>query len=137
MTHFPFAAPRTTWIEVSADALVNNLHRLQAIAGARPVMAVIKANAYGHGAVETARILARAGATHFAVATLSEAVELRAAGIGQPILVLGYTPAQHTALALAHAVTLTVIDGETATGMQAVAHTQGRALRVHVKVNTG
>lgn len=137
MTHFPFAAPRTTWIEVSADALVNNLHRLQAIAGARPVMAVIKANAYGHGAVETARILAREGATHFAVATLSEAVELRAAGIGQPILVLGYTPAQHTALALAHTVTLTVIDGETATGMQAVAHTQGRTLRVHVKVNTG
>ena len=37
MTHFPFAAPRTTWIEVSADALVNNLHRLQTIAGARPV----------------------------------------------------------------------------------------------------
>ena len=138
MTHIAFAAPRTTWIEVSAGALANNLRQVQAIAGpARPVMAVVKANAYGHGAVATVRILAQAGATQFAVATLSEAVELRSAGITQPILVLGYTPPQQTDLALAHAVTLTVIDSETATGMQAVAASQGRILRVHVKVNTG
>jgi alanine racemase len=100
-------------------------------------MAVIKANAYGHGAVETARILAQAGAARFAVATLAEAVELRAAGLTQPILVLGYTPPQQTGLAVAYAVTLTVIDGDTATGMQSVAASQGRALRIHVKVNTG
>ncbi len=138
MSHFDFAAPRTTWIEVSAGALANNLRQVQAIAGpARPVMAVVKANAYGHGAAASAHILAAAGAARFAVATLAEAVELRTAGIAQPILVLGYTPPQQTDLALAHDVTLTVIDGETATGMQAVAHTQGRTLRVHVKVNTG
>ena len=90
MTPFAFSAPRTTWIEVSAGALADNFHRLQTLAGpGRPVMAVIKANAYGHGAVATARILTDAGAERFAVATLSEAVELRSGGIVAPILVLG------------------------------------------------
>ena len=137
MSHFDFAAPRTTWIEVNAGALASNLRRVQAIAGPRPVMAVVKANAYGHGAAPTARILAAAGAARFAVATLSEALELRAGGIAQPILVLGYTPPQQTGLALAHDVTLTVIDGETAAEMQRIAASQGQLLAVHVKVNTG
>ena len=138
MTNYLFSAPRTTWIEVSAGALANNLRAVQRIAGPeRPVMAVVKANAYGHGAAEVARILAQAGATRFAVATLSEAIELRAAALTQPILVLGYTPPQQAAWALAHAVTLTVIDGETAAALHAVASSQGRRLPVHVKVNTG
>jgi alanine racemase len=130
--------PRTTWIEVSRSALTHNLHLLRArLAPATQLMAVVKANAYGHGAAETARTLQRAGADRFAVATLSEAIELRQAGIERPILVLGYTPPWHAALALAHTITLTVFELETATALHTAARVVGQRLTVHVKVNTG
>jgi alanine racemase len=130
--------PRTTWIEVSRSELQNNLRLLRA--ALRPgvlLMAVVKANAYGHGAVPTAQILARAGADRFAVATLGEALELRAGGIAQPILVLGYTPAYQAGQALDAAVALTVFDAQTAAAMSATAAAAGIPLTVHVKVNTG
>ncbi|MCS6827827.1 MAG: alanine racemase [Caldilinea sp.] len=129
---------RPTWIEVSRSALVNNYRRLRSrLAATTKLMAVVKANAYGHGAAETARILQTAGADAFAVATLQEALELRAAGIERSILVLGYTPAAHTSLALAHSIALTLFDLETAAVMDAIARAQGQTLTVHLKVNTG
>ena len=130
--------PRTTWIEVSRSALTHNLHLLRTrLAPTTQLMAVVKANAYGHGAAETAHTLQRAGADRFAVATLSEAIELRQAGIERPILVLGYTPPWHAALALAHMITLTVFELETATALHMAAWTAGQRLTVHVKVDTG
>ncbi len=135
--------PRTTWIEVSRGALGNNFAQLQRLARGTPIMAVVKANAYGHGAVPTALALQAAGAHSFATACLSEALELRAGGIERPILVLGYTPGRQAPLALEAGVTLTVYDAETAAEMQAALVEAGapggeRArLLVHVKVNTG
>lgn len=130
--------PRTTWIEVSRGALVHNLHLLHnRLTPGAQLMAVVKANAYGHGAVETARTLQQAGADRFAVATLTEAIELRQAGIMRPILVLGYTPPWQAASALANAVTLTVFELETATALHTAAHAAGQRLTIHVKVNTG
>ncbi len=129
---------RPTWIEVSRSALVNNYRRLRSrLAATTKLMAVVKANAYGHGAAETARILQAAGADAFAVATLGEALELRAAGVERPILVLGYTPAAHTSPASAHSISLTLFDLETAAAMDAVARALGQTLTVHLKVNTG
>ncbi|GIV74117.1 MULTISPECIES: alanine racemase [Caldilinea] len=137
----PFPAespPRPTWIEVSRSALVNNYRLLRSrLATTTKFMAVVKANAYGHGAAETARILQGAGADAFAVATLQEALELRAAGIERPILVLGYTPASQTSLAVKHSITLTLFDLETAAAMNAIARAQAQPLIVHLKVNTG
>jgi len=130
--------PRPTWLEISRRALTNNVRQLRSrLAPGTLLMAVVKANAYGHGAAETSRTLQAAGADHFAVATLTEAIDLRAAGVERPILVLGYTPAWQAADALAHEVTLTVLDAETAAELGRVAGAQGGALRVHVKVNTG
>jgi len=130
--------PRPTWIEVSRGALRNNVARLRAVLGPHtPLMAVVKANAYGHGAVATARTLQEAGAARFGVATLGEAIELRAGGIERPILVLGYTPARQTAEAVQQAVTLTVIDAPTAIEMNRLAGECPARLTVHVKVNTG
>ena len=130
--------PRTTWLEISRGALTHNLHLLRGrLAPATQLMAVVKANAYGHGAAGTARTLQQAGADRFAVATLSEAVELRQAGIESPILVLGYTPPWHAAQALAHTITLTVFELETATALHTTARAGGQRLTVHVKVNTG
>lgn len=139
MAHSAVAlSPRTTWIEVSRGALAHNLHLLRSrLTPGAQLMAVVKANAYGHGAAETARTLQQAGADCFAVATLTEAVELRQAGITRPILVLGYTPSWHAAVALAHTITLTVFELETATALHMAATTMGQRLTVHVKVNTG
>lgn len=130
--------PRTTWIEVSRSALVNNLNILRrSIPPKTQLMAVVKANAYGHGAAETARTLQAAGADRFAVATLQEAVELRSAGIECPVLVLGHTPAWQAELALTHAVTLTLFDLDTASAMHEYAARYRQRLSVHLKVNTG
>jgi len=80
---------RPTWVEISLSALGRNFSRVRRLAGGRKVMAVIKADAYGHGAVPVARRLAEAGTDWFGVATVEEAVELREAEIRQPILLLG------------------------------------------------
>ncbi len=134
----PNHPPRTTWLEISRSALINNVRQLRSrLSPATRLMAVVKANAYGHGAAETSRVIQGAGADCFAVATLSEAIELRAAGIERPILVLGYTPAWQAADALAHGITLTVLDLETATALGHAAAAHGAPLTVHVKVNTG
>jgi alanine racemase len=80
---------RPTWAEISLPALRRNYQRVRSRAGRRKVMAVVKADAYGHGAVAVARCLAQCGVDWFGVATVEEAVELRQAGIGQPVLLLG------------------------------------------------
>ncbi len=130
--------PRPTWLEISRRALTNNVRQLRSrLAPGTMLMAVVKANAYGHGAAETSRTLQAAGADHFAVATLAEAIEVREAGIQRPILVLGYTPAWQAATALARNITLTVLDMETAVELGRLAAAQGGALHMHVKVNTG
>lgn len=129
--------PRTTWIEVSRRALRNNVAQLRRLAPAVPLMAVVKANAYGHGAVGAALILQEAGVQAFAVACLSEALELRSGGVTLPILVLGYTPGHQARAAAAARVTLTVFDGQTATELSAAIDGAAAPLRVHLKVNTG
>lgn len=130
--------PRTTWLEIDRSALAHNLRSLRSqLAPGTRLMAVIKANAYGHGAPVTAQVLQTAGADAFAVAALSEALEIRQAGITLPVLVLGYTPGWQADLALAHGVTLTVFDLETAAALQAAAALQRRSLTLHLKVNTG
>jgi alanine racemase len=132
-------APRTTWIEVSRGALRNNVAQLRRLAPSAPLMAVVKANAYGHGAVPTALTLQEEDVHSFAVASLSEALELRSGGITLPILVLGYTPGWQAAEALAANVTLTVFDIHTAMELHTacVGASRQSRLAVHVKVNTG
>ena len=86
--------PRTAWLEIDLDALAGNLATLRALAGSSVLIhPVVKADAYGHGAVEVARALERGGADGLCVATIDEALELRDAGIGLPILVLYPVPA--------------------------------------------
>lgn len=130
---------RPTWIEVDRDALANNVRKLRRrLAPGTRLMAVVKANAYGHGAVETTRVLLRAGADACAVATLSEALELRDAGVTAPILVLGYTPPHLAGEAAQRDVTLTLYDSETAVAYAGgVTCAVDAPLKVHIKINTG
>lgn len=132
----PVNAARPTWIEVDAAALRHNLACLRSrLSPTTRLMAVIKANAYGHGAVDVARTLA--AADYLAVATLGEALELRDAGIAAPLLVLGYTPAHLLHDAIRRGVTLTVFDTATLTATAAAAQHLQQSATVHLKVNTG
>jgi alanine racemase len=91
VTFQPDKLLRPTWAEISLGALRRNFERVRALAQRRScrVMAVIKADAYGHGAVPVAKVLAECGVDWFGVATVEEAIELREAGVHQPILLLG------------------------------------------------
>lgn len=139
----PTLPPRPTWIEIDSDALANNVRALRRRLKAGVLLyGVVKANAYGHGLVETSRVLLRAGADRLAVATLLEALELRDGGVEAPILVLGYTPAHQAGLAARQRIALTVYDAEMAkAAAEVVANERGAGgiprLTAHVKVNTG
>ena len=130
--------PRTAWLEIDLDALTGNLATLRARAGTSvPIHPVVKADAYGHGAVEVARTLETAGADGLCVATIDEALELREAGIGLPILVLYPVPA--TWLDAARAGAIDVTAGDPVLLQRLVAAPAGGAatLGVQVEVETG
>jgi alanine racemase len=129
---------RPTWLEIKRNALIQNIDQIRRQIGPHPqLMAVIKANAYGHGAVEVATICQEAGADYFGVATLNEALELRQHGIHSAILVLGYTPVWLAETLVKAQIAATVYDLETAHALAAAAHQAQRRAVVHVKVNTG
>ena len=84
---------KRTWAEIDLDALQDNYRAIaSSLTGNSRVMAVVKADAYGHGAGQTARTLREAGATWFGVSNLDEAMQIRSAGITEPILIFAYTP---------------------------------------------
>jgi alanine racemase len=129
---------RPTWIEISRSALVNNVKQLRTLLTPPCLlMGVVKANAYGHGAVATSQIMVEAGVDRLAVATLDEALELRAGGLTVPILVLGYTPGELALKAVEHEITLAVVDLNTAAEIAGAAQALGKIARVHLKVNSG
>lgn len=128
--------PATAWVNL--DRIRENFKALRAHAGACAVIPVLKANAYGHGAVEVARALEPLGITMFGVAYVDEGIALRQAGLDTPILVLaGFAPEQVDALFSFH-LTAVVSTREQLSALANLPHDQDRApLRVHVKVDTG
>ncbi|MEP7357131.1 MAG: alanine racemase [Anaerolineales bacterium] len=129
--------PSPTWLEIDLNAIRTNVRHLRHLAGTAGLLAVVKANAYGHGAVAVSRAAAEAGAAWLGVARAGEGLELRAAGLALPILVMGYTPPAAAAEAIANDLTLTVYDLEIAAAYAAAAREQGRTARVHVKLDSG
>ena len=100
-------------------------------------MGVVKADAYGHGAVAVARRMAVCGVDYFAVSNLDEAIELRRADIVQPILILSYTPPCEAARLAEYHVTQTVVSKEHGEALAAAAEQAGVEVSVHIKVDTG
>ena len=127
-----------TWAEISLSNLEHNYRTLRAMLphGCRFV-GVVKADAYGHGAVPVGRRLEALGAEYLAVACLDEALELRQAGIKTPILILGYTPVERAGALLEENITQTVYDLDTARALSSLAEQAGKALKIHVKADTG
>lgn len=128
---------RPTWVEISLSKLRQNYERVRRLAGGRKVMAVIKADAYGHGAVAVANCLAERGVDWFGVASVEEACELRAAGITQPILLLGGLYMSDPADLIEFQLTPSVSSTARLDTYAECARRYGRPIEFHLKVDTG
>jgi alanine racemase len=128
---------RDTWVEINLDCIYSNVKNIRNyLAKEIEIIAVVKANGYGHGALQVAKEALNAGATSLAVSLLDEAISLRYHGILAPILVLGATRAEDIDLAVKHQITLTVFSAEWL--KEAAAHKQTSQLaQIHVKFDTG
>lgn len=127
-----------TWAEIDLHHLEHNYRALRAMLPQNcRFLGVVKANAYGHGAIQVARKLEALGTDYLAVACLREALELRGAGIAGPLLILGDTPPEFTGQLLDQTITQTVSDLETGRALSDAASRTGRKLTVHVKADTG
>jgi alanine racemase len=129
---------RPTWIEIDLSAIANNVRRLKGLVGDDVgIIASLKADAYGHGAVRIAQTALGNGVDMLGVACVNEAVALRRAGITAPILILGYTPAWQAREAILSDVTVTVFSIDVAKALSRAAQDLNSEVRVHVKVDTG
>lgn len=130
---------RPTQADINLDHLCTNVEAFRkALPQGMKFLACVKANAYGHGAVEMARELERVGVDYLSVAFLDEALELRQHGITIPILVLGYTPPEGIAAAWKHDVTITLFSREVLDAIRHLdASTFANKLKVHIKIDSG
>ena len=129
---------KRTWAEIHLSNLEHNYRALRGMLprGCR-FLGVVKADAYGHGAIPVAKKLEELGAEYLAVACLDEAIELRDSGITAPILILGPTPALFAEELIQYGLTQSVQDLDSARALSETAGKAGKALRVHWKVDTG
>ncbi len=128
---------RPTWAEISLPKVRRNFERVRRLAGSRKVMAVVKADAYGHGAVAIARELAAAGADALGVATVEEAIELREADLEPPILLLGGLYMSDPADLIEHRLTPSVSSTARLDTYAACARRYGQPIEFHLKLDTG
>ena len=133
----PDTAGLSAWAEIDLDAISDNVAELGRRAGAAEVMAVVKADAYGHGIVESARAAVRGGATWLAVAQLTEAIALRRSGVRDPLLTWLWTPGAPVADAVDLGVDISAGSRWTLEAISEAARTTGMTARVHLKVDTG
>ena len=126
------------WAEVNLEAIAHNVNALRGITKDGCVlMAVVKANAYGHGAVKVAQQALKKGAERLGVARLQEGITLRKAGLACPILIFGYTPPELGEMLIKYRLTQTVYSLDTAEALAQTARSLGRPITIHVKVDTG
>ena len=127
-----------TWAEIDMDALKSNIENIRKITDKKSmIMAVVKADAYGHGAVNIAKHLLKNGADRLAVADLDEAVELRRAGIDAPILILGASFDEDCEMLVKYDITPAVFLYDFAKKLSDAAKKLGKTAKVHIKIDTG
>lgn len=128
---------RPVWAEIDLDILANNMRNIKKLAGDKEVMAVVKADAYGHGALDVAPCLLENGASRLAVAMLTEAVELRNNNITAPIMILGYTPLYLGEELINYDIEQTIYDLDYAKELSALAISLNKKAKVHIALDTG
>ncbi len=129
---------RPAWAEINLDNLAHNLKEVRRLVGEKVIItSVIKADGYGHGAAAIAETLSHNGSDRFAVATLSEAIELRKSGIEEEILILGYTPRYQYRLIVENDITQTIYTIEDAKTISEVGKHLSKTAKIHLKLDTG
>ncbi|MGE5417404.1 MAG: alanine racemase [Acidobacteriota bacterium] len=129
---------RPTWAEIDLDAIAHNIREIRrCLQPGTKFMAVIKANAYGHGMVEVAQTCAGENCDFLAVAMLDEACILREHDICSPILILGYTPPEGHELVVESGFRQTIYDWDSALSLSDAAVAAGKHAHVHLKIDTG
>lgn len=129
---------RSAWAEIDRSALRANFRTIRSrIPESTRICSVVKANGYGHGAVEVAKIALSEGASYLGVAEPSEALELRAAGFDVPILILGLIGTESVAPIVANDIVQTVATETLARSLNEEAEKQGKVAKVHLKIETG
>ena len=127
-----------TYAEVDLDKIAHNYREIRRILSPdTELMCIVKANAYGHGAIEVAKVLVEEGTSMLGVATIAEGVELREAGINVPILVLGGIQEQHVNTVVDYNLSQTVTNKEIIIKLSDYAHTCKKVPKVHIKIDTG
>ena len=128
---------RWAWAEIDLRALARNVEAIVADTTTHSVWAVVKADAYGHGAVECARVAIDSGVIGLCVALVDEGVALRRAGIAAPILVMSEQPPEQHRQLVGNGLIATVYNAESITSLGAVAEEMNIVCAVHLKVDTG
>jgi len=126
------------WAEINLDNIAHNVREVRKIVGERTaILGVVKADAYGHGAIEVAKTLLENGVTHLAVSMLDEAIQLRLHGVQVPILILSYTDPVRAEEIINYNVTQTVFSHDLAKALSDTAVRMGRKVKIHIKIDTG
>lgn len=129
---------RPTWAEIDLDAIAHNINQIKScLKPSTRMMAVVKANAYGHGTLEVAKVSAREGVDFLGVAMLDEALSIRQDGLDKPILILGYTPPQGNEELINYDIRQTVFSWEMAESLSNAAVARGKKAYIHIKIDTG
>ena len=129
---------KRTWAEIDFDNLKHNFDAIRRQVGPDTrLLGVVKADAYGHGAVRVAKKLEALGAAYLAVSNIEEAAELRAGGVTLPVLMLGYTPADQGERIVRLDMTQAVSDLDTARAYDVAAAQSGGRMKIHIKLDTG
>jgi len=130
--------PNRSWAEIDLDILAENMREIRRITSpGAEIMGVVKADAYGHGAIQTARVLLENGATRLAVSMLDEAIELRKHGINAPILTLSHTDPRRIPELISYDLTQTVYAEDYAAAISEQAQQENKKVRIHIKLDTG
>ncbi|QUH25663.1 alanine racemase [Serpentinicella alkaliphila] len=129
---------RPTWAEINLDNLKYNIKALKKLIGDKTeICAVVKADAYGHGSTHVAKVFVESGINILAVATLTEAIELRKSGCDVSIIILGYTPIDQGDLLLEYDIIQTIYSYDQAIAFAKIAKEMNKELTIHIKVDTG
>ena len=129
---------RRTWAEISLDSIIHNYKAIKACVSSKcRIMAVVKADGYGHGALPVAHQLKEQGADYFGVSNIEEAIALRKGGISDDILILGYTPSKNVTDLFEYSITQTVFSHSYAKELSAAAKKADVRIKAHLKLDTG
>ncbi|WP_294153604.1 alanine racemase [uncultured Clostridium sp.] len=128
---------RPVWAEIDLDALAYNMKNIKTLAGDKEVIAVVKADCYGHGSVDTAPVFLENGASRLAVAVLTEGIELRKSGITAPIMILGYTPEYLGEELIEYDLEQTLYSIEYAKELSQTALSLNKKAKIHIALDTG